>query len=105
MVEQHASQATCNRHALAHSWRITQGSGHNLPLHSLPAGPAGELRSQPLSNALNSLPPALLAAGADVPFVAGAPNTLWAPEVPGFRRVIGETIGLSGAYPCEGSLR
>ncbi|KAI7838770.1 hypothetical protein COHA_007387 [Chlorella ohadii] len=64
-----------------------------------------ELRLQPLSNALNSLPPALLASGPDVPFVAGAPNTLWAPQLPGFRRVIGETIVLSGAYPCEGSLR
>jgi len=66
---------------------------------------AGELRFQPLSTSITSLPPSLLAAGADVPFEAGAPNALWAPEVLGFVRLPGETIALSGAFACEGSLR
>lgn len=71
------------------------------PLPSL----AGELRSQPQSNVYSSLPPSLFNSGPDVPFVAGAPNTLWAPEVPGFRRMVGEVVVLTGAFACEGSLR
>lgn len=66
---------------------------------------AGELRFQPLSTSITSLPPSLLAAGAGVPFEAGAPNALWAPEVAGFQRRPGETIALTGAFACEGSLR
>ena len=46
-----------------------------------------------------------MAAGADVPFEAGLPNALWEPQVPGFLRLPGESIALSGAFACEGSLR
>lgn len=71
------------------------------PLPSL----AGELRSQPQSNVYSSLPPSLFDSGPEVPCVAGAPNTLWAPEVSGFHRMVGQAVVLTGAYPCEGSLR
>jgi hypothetical protein len=64
-----------------------------------------QLRYQPLATSITSLPPSLLASGADVPFEAGAPNVLWTFEVPGFRRFPGQTIALSGAFACEGSLR
>ncbi len=73
--------------------------------HPLATLPAGQLLYQPLSTSITSLPPSLLASGTAVPFQAGTPLTLWAPEVPGFSRFPGETIALSGAFACEGSLR
>ena len=76
-----------------------------LPPRYRPHGTAGELRYQPLASSITSLPPTLLAAGAGVPFEAGAPNALWAPEVPGYTRLPGESIALSGAFECQGSLR
>lgn len=84
--------------AWVHGMRVAKGSC--LPLL------AGELRYQPLSTSITSLPPSLLASGDGVPFEAGAPNLLWEPEVPGFRRLPGESVALSRAsFACQGSLR
>lgn len=67
--------------------------------------PTGQLRYQPVSFAVTAAAPVLLAHGESVEFTAGTPLLLWSPEVPGFERRPGETMVITGAFPCEGSLR
>lgn len=74
---------------------------HPTHLHRL----AGQLRYQPVSFAVTAAPPVLLAHGESVQFTGGTPLLMWAPEVPGFERRPGETVVITGAFPCEASLR
>ncbi|PRW45638.1 serine threonine- kinase receptor R831 [Chlorella sorokiniana] len=64
-----------------------------------------QLRYQELAAPEVGTPPVLLAKGPAVPFAAGAPISVWAPEQPGFQRFIGRSLFAWGQYPCEGSLR
>lgn len=77
----------------------------NCSLHSAASARAGQLRYQELAIPEVGSPPVLLAKGPAVPFTAGAPISVWAPEQPGFQRFVGRSNFAWGHYPCEGSLR
>lgn len=76
-----------------------------VPPHPALGPAAGQLRYQELAVPEIGTPPVLLAKGQAVPFTAGAPISVWAPEQPGFQRYVGRSLFAWGQYLCEGSLR
>ena len=69
------------------------------------ACPAGELRYQELVASDLGWPPALLAKGPGVSFLAGSPLVATGPEVPGYQRQFGSGLPFQPGFNCPGSLK